>query len=160
MGDCRTAVSVHLSLAESTGIQARPGLLPWSRPVFPDLPVATAEFASRWVVSAREGEGEDGGLGSGVWVAVARVKWPERAMRTQEAVVRPGGRDGVRFYFPVERGWLEGSAEPRPSTKVTNRSAGPAGNCSRRPLGQRTWMLSMEAAEPSPKWRRGSLVER
>jgi len=61
------------------------------------------------------------------------------------------GRAIRRSYFCFLRAWLEGSAVPLPSTKDTNRSPGPAGNCSRKPLGQKTSMRSKEAAAPSPK---------
>jgi len=65
-----------------------------------------------------------------------------------------------RPYFPLGKAWPDSSAVPLPSIKDTNRSAWPPGNCSSKPPGQRISMRSKEAAEPSPKWRRGSLVDR
>ncbi len=92
--------------------------------------------------------------------AHSAVRVRPELLPSKHVALKSRGRTIWRSYFSFGGAWPEGSAVPLPSTKDTNRSPGPPGNCSSRPLGQRTSMRSNESAEPSPKWRRGSLVER
>jgi len=101
---------------------------------------------------------------SGMLRKAAKAPRPVRVrpelLPSEHVALKSRRRTIWRSYFSFGAAWPEGSAVPLPSTKDTNRSPGPPGNCSSKPLGQRTSMRSKEVAEPSPKWRRGSLVER
>lgn len=97
-------------------------------------------------------------------IGVRNVPWAFRIrpklLQSEHVALKLRSCTSWRSYFSFGGACAEGSAVPLPSTKDTNRSPGPPGNCSSKPLGQRTSIWSKEAAEPSPKWGRGSLVER